>query len=643
MKKSIKLFTVVLILVMGNQILSQQVFIPKGAVWKYLDDGSDQGTAWKEVDFNDSSWASGPAQLGYSEGDEATLISYGLDPNNKYIATYFRHSFTVNDSSNVFNLVVNLLRDDGGVVYLNGTEVVRSNMPAGTITYRTKAASTVGGSTEDTFFEYYIDPSLLQPETNVIAVEIHQSSGTSSDISFDLELKAATSAPSSMRKAPYLIYRGNNTEYQILWQLNKTMECKLEWGTNIFYADGNVTTTEYGTDHQHAYIFQDLTPRTKYYYRVTVDSSEYKGAFYSAPDENIDSLKFLVYGDNRSYPEKHNLVAKQIIDLYTSDPGYHSIIMNVGDMVSNGESEEDWDTQFFDPAYTSIQELFGSMGLQAARGNHEGNGILFKKYYPYPYVSNFYWSFDYGPAHFTIIDQYSTYSTGSAQYNWIKNDLETSNKRWKFIILHAPGWSAGGHSNSSNVQNYIQPLCEQNNVQIVFGGHNHYYARAVVNGITHITTGGGGAPLYDADPNYPNIVVTSKTNHFCRINITGENLDFKAINSSGNEIDAFKVTLTGVEENTSEQLPTHFSLEQNYPNPFNPSTVISFNIPEDGFVNLTIYDLLGKRIKELVNEYRKAGRYEEYFWSNNLASGIYVYQVIFEGTSIETDKMILLK
>jgi len=44
-------------------------------------------------------------------------------------------------------------------------------------------------------------------------------------------------------------------------------------------------------------------------------------------------------------------------------------------------------------------------------------------------VSNFYWSFDYGPAHFTIVNQYSTYSVGSAQYNWLKNDLETSTKK----------------------------------------------------------------------------------------------------------------------------------------------------------------------------------------------------------------------
>src|SRR5262249_33094290 len=64
--------------------------VSQGAAWRYLDDGTDQGTAWREVSFDDSAWASGPAQLGYGDGDEATVVSFGPDANNKYITTYFR-------------------------------------------------------------------------------------------------------------------------------------------------------------------------------------------------------------------------------------------------------------------------------------------------------------------------------------------------------------------------------------------------------------------------------------------------------------------------------------------------------------------------------------------------------------------------
>ncbi len=80
------------------------------------------------------------------------------------------------------------MRDDGEVVYLNGTEVYRTNMPTGSINYLTLASSTVVGTEEDIFHETSVDPGLLVNGTNVLAVEIHQINLTSSDISFDLEL-----------------------------------------------------------------------------------------------------------------------------------------------------------------------------------------------------------------------------------------------------------------------------------------------------------------------------------------------------------------------------------------------------------------------------------------------------------------------
>ncbi len=626
-----------------QQLLSQNILIPKGAVWKYLDNGSDQGTAWTEIDYDDSDWASGPAQLGYGDGDESTKVSYGLKASNKYITTYFRHSFEVVDLSNISSIIVKLLRDDGGVVYLNGNEIARSNMPSGTITYTTLAASTVSGSEEDIFHEFNIEPSSLNIGENVVAVEIHQRSPSSSDISFDFELEGSTSSLSITRKAPYLIYTGNYTEYQIQWQLRNTLECNIAWGRTSSYSDGNTTTTEYGDDHQHSFTFQDLIPSTKYYYKVTVDSQEYRGSFYSAPAEDANEVKFLVYGDNRTYPEDHDKVAEQIIALFENDPGYQSIIMNVGDLVGSGDSEESWDNHFFNPKYTNIQKLLASMGMEITRGNHEGTGVLLKKYFPYPYDSSFYWSFDYGPAHIIILDQYIPYNKGTKEYDWLKSDLETTDKKWKFIVLHSPGWSAGGgHENTTLVQTEIQPLCEEYNVQIVFGGHNHYYARAEVNGVMHITTGGGGAPLYAPDLSYPNIVTASQSHHFCRINITGDDLDFKAINSDGNEIDAFTLTVTGIENEWNENIPSVFSLSHNYPNPFNPSTVISFTIPESHFVNLVVYNLLGEKVQTLVNKELAAGKYNISFDAKKLNSGVYLYS-IKAGSYRKTMKMILMK
>jgi hypothetical protein len=171
----------------GANVIS---LVPAGSEWKYLDNGSDQGTAWVAEDFDDSLWESGPAKLGYGEGDEVTLVRFGPDPNNKYITTYFRHAFVVSDPREFASLTLGLLRDDGGVVYLNGREVFRSNMPPGPVNYLTRASSAVGDADESTFFEADIDPLVLRAGTNVFAVEIHQVNATSSDMSFDLRLSA---------------------------------------------------------------------------------------------------------------------------------------------------------------------------------------------------------------------------------------------------------------------------------------------------------------------------------------------------------------------------------------------------------------------------------------------------------------------
>src|SRR5437867_3883230 len=162
--------------------------VATGSVWRYRDTGEDLGSAWTGLDFDDSGWASGRAKLGYGNGDEATVVSYGPDPSAKYITTYFRSHFMVTDPSALSALSLRVLRDDGVVVYLNGREVYRDNMPAGPIDYLTAAAASA--SDDGTLYQVSppVDPSYLVAGDNVVAVEIHQRSGTSSDIAFDLEL-----------------------------------------------------------------------------------------------------------------------------------------------------------------------------------------------------------------------------------------------------------------------------------------------------------------------------------------------------------------------------------------------------------------------------------------------------------------------
>jgi hypothetical protein len=91
-----------------------------------------------------------------------------------------------------------------------------------------------------------------------------------------------------------------------------------------------------------------------------------------------------------------------------------------------------------------------------------------------------------------------------------------------------------------------------------------------------------------------------------------------------------------------QALPTEYSLEQNYPNPFNPSTIIKFAVPKESFVNLSIFNVLGELVSQLVNEQKKPGQYEYDFNAVKFSSGIYIYR-IKAGSFIETKKMVLLR
>ena len=175
--------------------------VPAGAVWKYLDNGSDQGTTWRGRAFNDGAWAAGPAQLGYGDGDEATVVGFGPDANNKFITTYFRRSFSVANPGAFSALNLQFKRDDGAVVYLNGAEVFRDNLPAGAITHITPALGAVADDGTE-WLSASVSPSLLTVGANVLAVEIHQAAPTSTDISFDLQLSAVGGV--NLTRGPYL-------------------------------------------------------------------------------------------------------------------------------------------------------------------------------------------------------------------------------------------------------------------------------------------------------------------------------------------------------------------------------------------------------------------------------------------------------
>jgi hypothetical protein len=165
--------------------------IGEGAQWKYLDNGLLPLAGWQEGAFDDSAWASGGAVLGYGDDSVTTTLSFGGNPDNKHAAYYFRRAFNVDEEELPLldSLRVRIRRDDGAIIYINGLEVVRDNLPDGPVDNTTFADVTAAGADEGTYFEFDIDPAVLNEGENYIAVEVHQTNATSSDVLFDLALE----------------------------------------------------------------------------------------------------------------------------------------------------------------------------------------------------------------------------------------------------------------------------------------------------------------------------------------------------------------------------------------------------------------------------------------------------------------------
>lgn len=165
------------------------VLIEKGSTWKFLDNGTDQGATWKDNAFDNSTWVSNLAPFGYGDPCKTT-VSFGGNATNKYTTTYFTKDITIADiNALTTDLEFGIRRDDGFVLYVNGVEVVRNNMPAGTVLSTTFASSAISSADEKRYQSFFIPKSFFTDGVNRISVEVHQSDLTSSDLGFDLYLR----------------------------------------------------------------------------------------------------------------------------------------------------------------------------------------------------------------------------------------------------------------------------------------------------------------------------------------------------------------------------------------------------------------------------------------------------------------------
>lgn len=505
---------------MVSAVNADVILVPAGAAWKYLDNGQTPAN-WQVPVYNDSNlpWQTGLAELGYNtdntEPREATVIGYGGNTGAKYITSYFRHTFNVANKGVFTGLKLRLLRDDGAVVYLNGNEVIRSNMPSGTITANTLAPVAVGGTDEAKFFEFSLGNALVDG-SNVIAVEVHQQAATSSDVSFNLELIGLDGAP-TVTRGPYLQNAATSPPPQpatpplpppasaisIRWRTSLATTSKVWWGTAADQLTATAENSALTTEHE--IRISSLLPHQQYFYAIGSEAGalgsgpDYRFVTPPVPGSSEQPIRVWVLGDSGTA----NANAAAVRNAYSTFTG--TTATNLWLMLGDNAYNNGTDAEFQAAVFNMYPSMLRQSPLWSTLGNHDyytANGSPYLSQHTFPMGGEAggaasgterYYSFDYGNVHFICLDSMSSdRSKTGPMAVWLQSDLESTMQDWIIGFWHHPPYTFGSH-NSDNVngadgelvqmrENFL-PLLEAGGVDLVMGGHSHSYERSyLING-----------------------------------------------------------------------------------------------------------------------------------------------------------------
>ncbi len=171
----------------SNEEPTELSVLERGSTWRYFDAGQPP-EGWEQPGFYDEGWASGPGPLGFGDSHQVTVLDGG-PADDRTPTVYFRQAFELDvEPDKIEQVLVELLVDDGALIWLNGQELSRKNLPSSGITHASYATEAVAESAEYSYSTIALSGELFQVGDNVLAVEVHQAAATSSDLGFDLAL-----------------------------------------------------------------------------------------------------------------------------------------------------------------------------------------------------------------------------------------------------------------------------------------------------------------------------------------------------------------------------------------------------------------------------------------------------------------------
>lgn len=492
------------------------ILLQRNSAWKYFDQGQDLMSVWRAT-YDDSSWDSGAAPFGYKDngsgiatstfGPLNTEVDYGPDKKLKHRTTYFRTNLQVNkDEIDGYGQLLGTFGiDDGAVIYVNGHEVVRFGMPEGEITYFTKATS---GKDLPVLYED-VDltaplKSYLKDGNNEIAVEVHQQSDGSSDLYFDMELKALVQAPTLEISKVTVTFYGDATSakgftwYTPLGSSRSDVQVVENRGgapdfsqAQVFSGRTSVSSNSPG-EHVHKAEATGLAADTSYYFRVG-DSSlnlwSETGTFRTALEGG--AFTFIDLTDTQAKDESEAVLSAATLSKALATIPDAKFVVHNGDVVEHGTAEQEWNWLLGHSQPSLLHTT-----IVPAAGNHEDENYAFYEHFNVKQPDNAatitgaYYSYDYSKAHFIVLNsnensaEYADFS--EAQVAWMKQDVEqakAAGAEWIIVNIHKGPYTTSNHATDSDiigangVRNKIAPLMNELGIDLVLQGHDHIYAR----------------------------------------------------------------------------------------------------------------------------------------------------------------------
>jgi hypothetical protein len=460
-------------------VRAQQNLIGTGADWNYWDFGpADEN--WWHPDYFDFDWDFGPSPLGFGEDYIVTRLQSTI------LTGYFRHYFVVNEMPTA-PLTLRVRRDDGVIVYLNGWEILRDNMPDGDVEYDTPARNAVEAVS---YLEKTVDPAFLILGYNVIAAEVHQPVSFSQDLVFDLQLQSHTGGSQTVLRGPYL-QLGTPTSIVVKWRTTPGSDSVVRYGLtpenlNQIAQDSTLTT-------EHEVPLTGLSPDTKYYYSIgSATSTNAFGPdhFFITSPAAPKPTRIWVIGDSGTAAAGAPGAA-QVRNAYYAYAGsrYTDLWLMLGDNAYYSGTDLEYQRGMFDV----YPDILRQTVVWPTIGNHDTTPAYFEIFTlprngeagGVPSGVENYYSFDYGDIHFVCLGGYFSGSllSNGVMCTWLKADLEANTNKWLIAFWHQPPYSKGSHDSDTEdgmiqMRENAVPILESFGVDLVLCGHSHNYERS---------------------------------------------------------------------------------------------------------------------------------------------------------------------